>query len=127
MGQALAAAIVVVTLTSCDASSVADVEGVVTVGGKPVHVVDVQLVPTATLAYGGVDDSGHYKLGRAMGRKGCATGTYTVRLSERDPGSLPFRIPVEMSNASTMTVEVKRGPNTFDFDIPVLAKPGSRR
>jgi hypothetical protein len=117
-------------LTGCgDPASVATVSGTVTHGGKSVAGVNVQFVPQdkkSPLASGPVDETGRYTLGRAMGRQGCAAGTYSVRLVEQDPGALPFRIPADMSTKSTLTFDVKPGANTFDIQIPVAAKPARK-
>lgn len=117
-------------LAGCsDPASVATVSGTVTYDGKPVTSVDVQFVPQdkkSPLASGPVDEKGRYTLGRAMGKRGCAAGTYSVRLFEQDPGALPFRIPADMSTKSTLTFDVKPGANTFDIEIPVAAKPARK-
>ena len=117
-------------LTGCgDPASVATVSGTVTHGGKPVTGVTVQFVPSdkkAPLAVGAADETGRYTLGRAMGKRGCAAGTYSVRLFEQDPGTLAFAIPAEMSTKSTLTFDVKPGENTFDIQIPVAAKPARK-
>ncbi len=108
-----------VLLVGCgDPSSVAEVTGTITSGGKPVSGVSVQLVPKdgkSPLGRGSADESGRYTIGRAMGKKGCAAGTYSVRLSEQDPGSQLLNIPKDMSTKSTLTFDVKPGRNTFDI------------
>ena len=118
-------------LTGCgDPASVATVSGTVTHGGKPVAGVNVQFVPQdkkAPLASGPVDETGRYTLGRAMGKRGCAAGTYSVRLFEQDPGVLPFTIPADMSTKSTLTFDVKPGANTFDIEIPVSKAPAKKK
>ena len=85
-----------------DPSSIAEVTGTITSGGKPVSGVSVQFVPKdgkSPLGRGSADESGRYTIGRAMGKKGCAAGTYSVRLSEQDPGSQLLNIPEEMYDA----------------------------
>lgn len=113
-----------------DPSSVATVSGTVTHAGKPVSGVCVQFVPndkTSPLATGAANEQGRYTLNRPMGKKGCAAGTYSVRLFEQEPGSLPFTLPAEMATNSTLTFDVKSGTNTFDIDIPATASAAARR
>ena len=120
-----------VLLVGCgDPASVSEVTGTITSGGKPVSGVSVQLVPQDTkspLARGSADESGRYTIGRAMGKKGCAAGTYTVRLSEQDPGSQFLNIPEDMSTKSTLTLDVKPGRNTFDIEIPGSRSPAQKK
>ena len=119
-----------VLLTACllsgcgDPSSVATVSGTITHGGQPVTRVSIQFVPndkTLPLATGAANEAGQYTLNRPMGKKGCAAGTYSVRLFEQEPGSLPFTLPAEMTANSTLTFDVKAGTNTFDIEIPASA------
>jgi len=113
-----------------DPSSVATVTGTIRHGGKPVPGVCIQFVPndrTLPLATGAANEAGRYTLNRAMGKKGCAAGTYSVRLFEQEPGSLPFTIPTEMAMDSKLACDVKPGDNTFDIDIPASAPSAARR
>jgi len=113
-----------------DPSSVATVTGTISHGGKPVPGVCIQFVPndrTLPLATGAANEAGRYTLNRAMGKKGCAAGTYSVRLFEQEPGSLPFTIPTEMATDSKLACDVKPGDNTFDIDIPASAPSAARR
>ncbi|MBU6222855.1 MAG: hypothetical protein KGR24_08920 [Planctomycetes bacterium] len=113
-----------------DPSSVATVSGTITHGGKPVSGVCVQFVPndkTLPLATGAANEAGRYTLNRPMGRKGCAAGTYSVRLFEQEPGSLSFTIPAGIARSSTLTFDVKSGANTFDIEIPASASSGDHR
>ena len=118
-------------LSGCgDPSSVATVTGTITHGGKPVPGVCIQFVPndrTQPLATGAAHEAGRYTLNRAMGKKGCAAGTYSVRLFEQEPGSLPFTLPADMTANSTLTFDVKSGDNSFDIDIPASAPSAVRR
>ena len=120
-----------VLMVGCgDPSSIAEVTGTITSGGKPVSGVSVQFVPKdgkSPLGRGSADESGRYTIGRAMGKKGCAAGTYSVRLSEQDPGSQLLNIPEEMSTKSTLTFDVKPGRNTFDIEIPGPKSPSQKK
>jgi hypothetical protein len=120
----------VLMVGSADPSSIAEVTGTITYGGKPVSGVSVQLVPKdgkSPLGRGTADESGRYTIGRAMGKKGCAAGAYSVRLSEQDPGSQQLNIPEEMSMKSTLTLDVKPGRNTFDIEIPGPKSPSQKK
>jgi len=122
---AMAVLVAACLLSGCgDPSSVATVTGMITHGGKPVPGVCIQFVPhdkTLPLATGAANEAGQYTLNRPMGKKGCAAGTYSVRLFEQEPGSLPFTLPAEMTGNSTLTFDVKAGTNTFDIEIPASA------
>ena len=128
---AMAVLVVACLLSGCaDPSSVATVSGTVTHAGKPISGVCVQFVPNdkaSPLATGAANEQGHYTLNRPMGRKGCAAGTYSVRLFEQEPGSLPFTLPAEMATNSTLTFDVKSGVNTFDINIPATASAAAHR
>jgi len=120
-----------VLLVGCgDPASVSEVTGTITSGGKPVSGVSVQFVPKdgkSPLGRGSADESGRYTIGRAMGKKGCAAGTYSVRLSEQEPGSHLLNIPEEMSTKSTLTFDVNPGRNTFDIEIPGPKSPSQKK
>lgn len=123
--------VAVLLLTGCgDPFSAANVSGTVTYAGKPASGVTVQFVPNdknSPLAGGSTDETGKYMLGRSMGNKGCAAGTYSVRLFEQDPGASQFTIPEEMSMKSTLTFDVKPGANTFDIELPVSKAPAKKK
>ena len=90
----------------------------------------MQFVPNdkaSPLATGAANESGRYTLNRPLGKKGCAAGTYSVRLFEQEPGSLPFTIPAELSTSSKLSCDVKAGDNTFDIEIPATSPASGRR
>jgi hypothetical protein len=96
----------------------------------PATGVTVQFVPNdknSPLTGGSTDETGKYILGRSMGNKGCAAGTYSVRLFDQDPGASKFTIHEEMSMKSTLTFDVKPGANTFDIEIPFSKAPAKKK
>jgi len=104
-----------------------EVNGTVTVDGKPLEGVAVTFVPEsgalASVARTGSD--GKYELlyavpGAKQMIKGAALGQHTVRidilpdpLAQTASQPLPARYNIE----SALTADVKSGPNTFDFQV----------
>lgn len=115
----------------------AEVEGVITCGGRPLPNVEVVFLPdpeqgTSGPRSGGyTDDAGRYRL-TAPGSTGAVTGTH--RVTVRDLTAV--RGPVTTKGAATVpkarfaeayqspsatplrTVEVHSGKNTLNFDLP---------
>jgi hypothetical protein len=119
------------------------VSGTVTVKGVPLKEASIQFEPVDgqdTRAGGGVSD-GKYQIPRDAGLK---PGKYLVRLTAGDgktvdadedptaPGGTNIvsvdLIPPEYGSASKQQVEVTAGgANQFDFDLPGLVDPSTRR
>lgn len=87
---ALFAGVIFWTVTGCGAPRVpvAPVEGVVTMGGKPLGHVRVQFMPDANkktigpASGGATDDQGHFKLTCADGRIGAVVGWHKVVIND---------------------------------------------
>lgn len=109
------------------------IEGVVTLGGKPVEVATIQFLPgdpgqEAVLGFAEVRQ-GKFAIDRA---KGLVPGTYRVVISSvppaapMDPNAEPGKpskrpketIPAKYNEQTTLTVKVSpEGPNQFEFPL----------
>jgi len=120
-----------------DAGGRQAVSGTVTLKGKPVEMGMIEFLPLAAASAdrtytksGAVIEQGNYDIPKP---KGLVPGMYKVTISAPDkhqkvggdelPGPTSSRtskdlIPPEFNLKSKLEVEVKKGPNTFDFAIP---------
>jgi hypothetical protein len=119
-----------VAITGCGGNSgpkLASVTGKITIDGKPVAGAGIQLIsqePNGSVAYGMTDESGYYEMAFGQSRKGAFPGKNKVVLNsdshvsvggEKYDGAEVF--PPEYNTKSEKIVEVKDGPNVFDFDV----------
>lgn len=106
------------------------VTGVVTINGSPVEGATVTFSPEGggRSAIATTQADGSYELHYTPGVKGAKRGSNAVRISTYSAPELdddysvvtpatPERFPPEYSLGEEMTVDVKSGDNTFDFDI----------
>lgn len=121
-----------VTATGCLGSSSehGHVTGVVTINGSPVQDATVTFAPVegGRSAIATTQADGTYELHYTPGVKGAKRGSNTVRISTYSAPELdddnsvvtpakPERFPPEYSLGRDITVDVKSGENTFDFEI----------
>jgi len=118
-----------------DAGGLQAVSGTVTLKGKPVEMGMIEFIPVGGISAGGtksgaVIENGRYEIPK---QKGLVPGRYKVTISAPDkhnkiggdelPGPTSSRtskdlIPPEYNLKSKVEVEVKKGPNSFDFPVP---------
>ena len=102
----------------------ASVRGKVTLDGQPLPDAFVVFAPTThgTTSYGKTDTGGNYEMMFTDNEKGAWIGENSVRISTGDLGrgggpGPKERVPMVYNDATTLTAEVKRGSNTFNFDL----------
>jgi hypothetical protein len=107
------------------------VTGTVTMDGQPLAGVEVSFAPeSGRPSVGLTDGAGRYELMYVGTVKGAKVGSHRVRIAtvpsdlddsgddDRPPRSLPLiRIPLRYNFQTTLTAEVQRGRNTFDFAL----------
>jgi hypothetical protein len=132
--------LVSITSLSCQPRrEFAEVEGVVSLAGKPVAGIEVLFLPDpekgnqGNTSSGLTDKQGQYRLRSDRdGKDGTVLGPHRVLLidshANRDPAGLnnpPSRIPVEYSDAGKTPlkgIDVVPGKQTFNFDVPAEKK-----
>lgn len=117
------------TVTGCGRPSFGEVEGTVTLDGKPLEGVMVHFVPdfvdgsAGPTSWGGTDAAGHYTLAcMNQNQKGAFVGKHRVvcnepeRLSGEAKGS---RIPERFRSPATtpLRFEVREGKQTIDLHL----------
>lgn len=94
-----------------------EVEGTVTLDGKPVEGAELtfipQNVPTTMVSYGGTDAAGHYTLAFTATKTGAIPATHHVRIEVGGKQKLPKKYEKEGS----ITADVKDGHNVIDFPL----------
>ena len=128
---------VLLFVLGCSTSSRSSVTGTVTLDGQPLDHGTLQLIPddgnAVKVPSGAVIQNGKYSI---PSDPGIPDGTYTVRISSpeptvappgfsiHNPGSLPppdvkpvDRVPKEWNTESTHKIEVKKGRNSFVFNV----------
>jgi hypothetical protein len=120
-----------------DPGGLQTVSGMVTLKGKPVEMGMIEFIPVAAASAdttytksGAVIENGRYDIPK---QQGLVPGRYKVSISAPDkrnkmggdelPGPTSSRtskdlIPPEFNLKTKLEVEVKKGPNTFDFLVP---------
>jgi hypothetical protein len=124
----------VVLVSGCDRPKTATVSGIVNLDGKPLANAAVSFQPMGEQLYPGpgstgrTDDKGEYSLQMIGGGKGAIVGKHRVEIScpvddrksnpDEDRTSKPRdRVAIQYNVQSTLTFEVKPGPNTANFDV----------
>jgi hypothetical protein len=121
----LVAVIVLVGSLGCGSrGDLGSVRGKVTLDGQPLPNAFVVYAPTTkgTTSYGRTDAGGNYEMMFTDSEKGAWIGENSVRISTGDLGSggapgPKERVPIVYNQESTLKADVKRGSNTFDFDL----------
>ena len=111
------AAMAVLAAAGCGGRGFAEVRGTVLVDGKPLQGAFVTFVPEGPDAVRGVGSTnaeGRYRVIRPGSKVGAMIGKNRVSVTGGDAGR---SLPPKYNTESTLTYEVKRGPNVFDIDI----------
>jgi hypothetical protein len=101
----------------CGGRGFSEVRGTVLVDGKPLQGAFVTFVPEGPDAVRGVGSTnaeGRYRVIRPGSKIGAMIGKNRVSVTGGDAGR---SLPPQYNTESTLTYEVKRGPNVFDIDI----------
>jgi hypothetical protein len=109
-----------VLVAGCGRSGYGQVEGKVTFKGQPLTEAAIVFVPERGPAAGGaVGEDGSYRLLTKRLGDGAVLGRCKVAFVSPDPLK-PLPIPKKYLDAETsgLTVEVKEGQNTINFEIP---------
>jgi hypothetical protein len=116
---------IAISLLGCGGrSDLAAVRGKVTLDGQPLASAFVVFSPTShgTTSYGRTDGGGNYEMMFTDNEKGAWIGENLVRIStadlDRGGGAGPKeRVPMVYNQETTLKADVKRGSNTFDFEL----------
>lgn len=108
-----------------DQPDLGTVTGVVTMDGTPFEGALVSFAPTEGRSSQGVTDAeGKYELLYIGNTKGAKVGSHKVHIttyiaddSDPDARNIKETIPAKYHKDSTLTAEVKKGKNTFDFPL----------
>jgi hypothetical protein len=115
------AALAALTLAGCGESGpeLCEVEGTVTLDGKPVSGAELtfvpQNVPTTMISYGHTDDAGHYELAFTAAKTGAIPATHHVRVEL--PGKNAAKLNKKYQAEGAITKEVKDGQNVIDIEL----------
>ena len=123
----------IASLTGCGRSGpeIARVSGTVTLDGKPLPEAFVffRHADGGRISEAFTDNSGRYTLNYSNDESGAMVGSNTVRIStfieavREDSGAIvkgtnkKELVPAKYNKQSELTVEVKSGKNTLDFDL----------
>jgi hypothetical protein len=112
----------------------AAVRGKITLDSQPLPDAFVVFSPVShgTTSYGKTDAGGNYEMMFTDQQKGSWIGENLVRISTADLGrgggpGPKERVPITYNQETTLKADVKRGGNTFNFDLKSNAgriKPG---
>jgi len=96
-----------------------EVEGTVTLDGKPVPGAELtfipQNVPATMMSYGGTDENGHYTLGFTATKTGAIPATHHVRIELGGKGGM--KLPKKYQKDESIVKEVKSGKNVVDIQL----------
>ena len=112
--------LVLCLFAGCSGEQFGDVTGKVTLDGEPLVGATVEFQPEdGSPAYGVTDERGNYKLLFSSDQQGAALGKHQVRIFSFNEGRPreKERVPVKYNRQSDLVREVKRGDQTFDFDL----------
>src|SRR4029077_6384687 len=119
------ACVVLLLLAGCTGPApVAELEGVVTAGGKPLPRIRVQFIPDAAKGTRGpvsaavTDEQGRFRLLAAHMRPGAVVGWHTVLITEASSAAArTSRVPKQFWPVDTtpLLVEVKPAKQQMDF------------
>ncbi|WDI41375.1 carboxypeptidase regulatory-like domain-containing protein [Bremerella sp. P1] len=120
----LALLTILTCLVGCSGGSMAPVQGVVTLDGKPISGLEVNFEPTGdttdrTTATGYTQPDGSYSLVYPGYKTGAPLGDYIVRIAggeSLDDGTV-VRVPSQYNKQSELKATVTSGENKFDFDL----------
>lgn len=107
-------------MVGCGGEQFGNVSGKVTLDGQPLAGATVEFSPEGgSPAYGVTDEQGRYTLLFSADQKGAAVGNQRVRIFSFNEGRPreKERVPVKYNRQSELVRDVKRGQQTFDFDL----------
>jgi len=135
-GLLCALALVTLFIAGCGGGSdvdLAQVEGTVTLDGKPLAGVNLEFTPAGesggspSYSSGPTDANGHYKLMYTFDKPGAMVGKHTVRITtaapegeddeEDDETVIEEKLPARYNAKTELTADVQPGSNTIDFDL----------
>ncbi len=103
---------------------VGSVSGTVTLDSKPLPQATLMFQPSQGRgSMGTTDDQGNYKLTYIDGVPGAIIGKHKVSIRTEIPGEdgqppvAKEKLPKKYHDKTELSVEVKAGSNTFDFDL----------
>ena len=101
-----------------DRPELGQVQGTVTLDGKPLVSAAVIFMPQPGRASRGkTDKEGHYELTYIRDILGAKLGTNNVRISTYGEAGPVELVPAKYNRQTTLAEEVKPGKNTFDFAL----------
>lgn len=117
-------------LSGCGSTGVqiGEVSGTVTAEGAPLEGALVQFIPVdgGRSSQGRTNEQGRYRLDYSVHQSGSLVGPMKVMITTgnlEDPQHRNETIAFEYNYESTLQVDVKRGQNTFDFDVKKRVMP----
>ena len=123
-GVALACLGAVALLVGCGNPKLGDVRGVITLDGKPLPDAFVRFVPVneGASSFGKTASDGSYRMKFSDKENGAFIGSNHVVIGTGDvkadnSGSTPELVPNVYNDKTTLIADVKKGRNTFDFDL----------
>jgi hypothetical protein len=126
-GVLLACSLLSVAALGCgnsDYPELVEVQGTVTLGGKPLAKATVEFRPLDETVRGGVgttDAQGRYELTYVRDLKGAPLGNYKVIISTAsDPetgNETKERVPARYNSRTELAAEVKEGKESYDFTL----------
>lgn len=128
------ALLLIAQTTGCGSYKVAEVDGTLTIGGKPANKIHIQFIPInpggtkLPMSNADTDEQGKFIMQMLEGntvRNGAVVGTNRVVLIDSqyaDAGGrgVPFRLKSEftMPGSTPLTQDVKEGPQTIEIKLP---------
>jgi len=120
--QASCASLLALLLCGCGdgGPQLCEVEGTVTLDGKPLPGVELtfvpQNVPATMISYGLSDESGHYELAFTASKTGAIPATHHVRV-DIPGGKERAKLKKKYLPEGSITKEVKDGHNVIDIEL----------
>jgi hypothetical protein len=122
------------TFAGCGGYKVAEVDGTLTIQGKPANKIHIQFIPVnqngtkLPMANGDTDEQGKFVMAMVVGsavQNGAVVGTNRVVLSDSqyadaDGKGVPLRLKPEytMPGSTPLTQEVAEGKQTIEIKLP---------
>jgi hypothetical protein len=121
-------------LSGCVGYKVAEVDGTLTIQGKPANKIHIQFVPPSTsgtklpMSNGDTDEQGKFTMAMVIGnavQNGAVVGMSRVVLTDSqyanaDGKGVPFRLKTEytMPSSTPLSQEVVEGKQTIEIKLP---------
>lgn len=116
---ALATVAVLAGCGATDRPDLAEVQGTVTLDGKPLAGATVVFEPTegGRASRGQTDAQGKYELIYLRDIKGAKIGPHRVSITTASEENLTERLPAKYHRQTTLSAQVDQGENTCNFDL----------